>query len=73
MRKSKLTTKITGSLLLLFLSASLLSAQNGRVEVTKDFNTDLTGAKKGAMKIDFSDTLRNFNLNMKYKILERQM
>lgn len=75
MRKSKLTkmTKITGALLLLFLSTSFLSAQNGRVEVTKDFNTDLTGAKKGAMKIDFSDTLRNFNLNMKYKILERQM
>ncbi|MBO4692735.1 MAG: TonB-dependent receptor [Bacteroidales bacterium] len=73
MRKSKLTTKITGTLLLLFLSASLLCAQNGRVEVTKDFNTDLTGAKKGTMKIDFSDTLRNFNLNMKYKILERQM
>lgn len=75
MRKSKLTkmTKITGALLLLFLSTSFLSAQNGRVEVTKDFNTDLTGAKKGTMKIDFSDTLRNFNLNMKYKILERQM
>ena len=35
-------------------------AQNptGRVEVKKDYETDLTGAKKGTLKVDFSDTLK---------------
>lgn len=75
MKNRRLTkvTRIAGGLLLLLLTAGAGYSQSGRVEVTKDFNTDLTGAKKGTMKIDFSDTLRNFNLNMKYKILERQM
>ncbi len=50
-------------------------AQNptGRVEVKKDYQTDLTGAKKGMMKIDFSDTLKSFDLNMDYKIQDRQL
>ena len=56
------------------LSASAF-AQNptGRVEVKKDYQTDLTGAKKGIMKIDFSDTLKRFDLNLDYRIQDRQL
>ena len=50
-------------------------AQNptGRVEVKKDYQTDLPGAKKGLMKIDLSDTLKKFDLNMDYRIQDRQL
>lgn len=50
-------------------------AQNptGRVEVKKDYETDLTGAKKGTLKVDFSDTLKKFDLNMDYRIQDRQL
>lgn len=74
----RIERKTSRVLLTLSLVAALSSgafAQNpsGRVEVKKDYETDLTGAKKGALKIDFSDTLKKFDLNMDYRIQDRQI
>ena len=54
-------------------TASFAQNPGGRVEVKKDYETDLTGAKKGALRIDFSDTLKKFDLNMDYRIQDRQI
>ena len=71
--------KIKRKLIMAAAVVTMLSAnafaQNptGRVEVRKDYQADLTGAKKGMMKIDFSDTLRKFDLNMDYRIKDKQL
>lgn len=71
--------KIKRKLIMAAAVVTMLSAnafaQNptGRVEVRKDYQADLTGAKKGIMKIDFSDTLRKFDLNMDYRIKDKQL
>mgnify|MGYP002624394059 FL=1 len=52
---------------------SLAQNPTGTVEVKKDYQTDLSGARKGALKVDFSDTLKKFDLNMDYKIQDRQL
>lgn len=54
-------------------AASFAQNPGGKVEVKKDYETDLTGAKKGALRIDFSDTLKKFDLNMDYRIQDRQI
>ena len=76
MKRNKLKTSRALMVLALATVLSATSfAQNpgGKVEVKKDYETDLTGARKGALKIDFSDTLKKFDLNMDYRIQDRQI
>ncbi len=62
------------AILAIFASTALIAQnQYGKVEVKKDYESDLTGAKKRALKVDFSDTLKKFDLNMSYRIQDKQL
>ncbi len=51
----------------------ILSQNKNKVEVKKEYEKDLTKAKKSTIKIDLSDSSKNFNLNIDYKIFDRKV